>query len=193
MDPVTAIFILILFFGLLRRSRGKKVVIEQAITPVGVYPFVKKDFLLSGAESSFHDLLQSVIGSKYKIYLKVAMEELLDLNKNISASARPGYLKKISVDCADFVLCEPRQLKILCVIMLDDNHQAQEKGVKRDRFVDKAFQAASLPLIRFKANYRYSQQDIVTALKEGIKAVESKQVPKAEAELSGGNESAVPG
>ncbi len=154
MDPVTAVFILLLFFGLMRYHRDKKVIVEQTIMPSGIFPYVKKDLLLSNSEHVFYQTLQSVVGNQYHILLKVGIDDLIMVKKNISKSAKAAYLQKITGKCADFVLCKPENLEIMAVILLE-GHQ---------KFVDRAFQAAALPLIRFKPNYTYNKQEMTTML-----------------------------
>ncbi|MDQ6989030.1 MAG: DUF2726 domain-containing protein [Mariprofundaceae bacterium] len=154
MDPVTAIFILLLFFGLMRRRREKKTLVEQTIMPTGVFPYQKRTTLLTANEYALYQLLRLVLGEKFQIQLKVAMAQVLMVNKNISASARPAYLKKINVKSADFVLCDPADLRIVAVIVL----------AGQQTFVDDACKAAALPLFHLKPNYKYNHEEIRSIL-----------------------------
>ncbi len=173
MDPVTAIFILILFFGLMRRHKAKQTVVAQTVMPTGIFPYEKKSFLLNKAENALHQALQSALGNTYKIYLKVDVEELLMVKRNISASARSGYLQKINAKCADFVLCDPNTLEIICVIMLETQSSAQEADPTHKKFVDDAFKAATLPLLHFKSNYAYNQQEITASIQRVLAKAEA--------------------
>ena len=188
MDPVTAIFILILFFGLLRKRKGKQAVVEQTVMPTGIYPYEKKEFLLSGEEAGFYQLLHSIVGGKFRICMKVDMEALIDVKKNISASARQGYLKRVNQQYADFVLCREQDLRVICVILLDKKGAASEAQAEEDRFMDQAFKAASLPLIRFKLSAAYNQKAIVAALKKGINdALKPAEEQQTEAKVASQN------
>ena len=162
MDPVTAIFLLILMFGVLRRSRENKGKIDDA--PSSLVPFENVPFLLSKQEEEFLDLLKSVVVGRYIIHIKVSIKSLLQLKKYISESAKAGYWKKIHTHCADFVLCEPDTLKVVCVINLEKREKSSKENQKNEKVLKRVFKEASLPLVHFKTNYKYDENEVLAAL-----------------------------
>jgi len=167
MDPVTAIFLLILIFGVYRRSRENKNQ-EEDFIPSSYVPFESIGTLLTKQEKELLDLLKSVVVGRYIIHLKVSIKSLLRLKRNISKSARAGYWKKIEAHRADFVLCEPDSLKVVCVINLERRGQVTDGKVEYDKYMVSAFKEASLPFIHFKANYEYNENDVMKMLSAAV-------------------------
>lgn len=59
------------------------------------------------------------------------------------------YFYKISQKHVDFVICD-RSLNVLFALELDDASHDTQEAKKRDKFKDKAFKAADLPLKRLR-------------------------------------------
>jgi translation initiation factor 2 gamma subunit (eIF-2gamma) len=64
----------------------------------------------------------------------------------------------------DFVLCDPISTAIVAAIELDDKSHALDRRKRRDRFLNEAFAAANIPLIRIRAEARYD----IAAISETI-------------------------
>jgi len=125
------------------------------------FPYRVRDDFLSTAELSFFRVLTLVVGTRAVICPKVGLGDLLFVtrpNENRSAYNR------IRQKHVDFVLCDPTTLRPLFAVELDDRSHARADRAERDTFVDQAFAAASLPLIRIPAQSAYSTQDLTARL-----------------------------
>ena len=71
------------------------------------------------------------------------------------------------IDCkhVDFLLCDAKTMKPIAGIELDDKSHQREDRKERDEFVEKVFQSARLPLVRFPAKFTYSTNELSAALK----------------------------
>ena len=84
-------------------------------------------------------------------------------NKNYS------YFGKISQRHVDFLGCDPKTMKPLFGIELDDSSHNSSKKQKSDYFLNKVFEDANLPLLRIRAQREYSTREVAYKLKTFIK------------------------
>jgi hypothetical protein len=75
----------------------------------------------------------------------------------------------------DFLLCDPATMRPLAGIELDDASHARPDRQERDALVQKVFEAAGLPLVRFPAQRGYALAEVAgrlaTVLDGGAAAV----------------------
>jgi hypothetical protein len=71
----------------------------------------------------------------------------------------------------DFVLCEFTSTAILAAIELDDKSHGLPSRKRRDQFLDRAFSAAGIPLLRIRAAARYDSKAIAEAIQRMISAL----------------------
>jgi len=131
-------------------------------------PFVKKEKFFTDGERSFYHMLQSAVGDQYVIFGQVRIADLLAIKKGTPASYRQSNLNKITSKHADFVLCTPNDLTIICAIELDDKSHKRADRVERDEFLNNAFRVAGLHLIHFEAKHVYSRNEIISQLQQFI-------------------------
>lgn len=129
-------------------------------------PYKKKEYLLTKAENSFFQVLRSAVGQEYEIFAKVRLSDLLYLTKG-SDNAQ-AYRNKIFQKHIDFVLCDPVKVSPLLAIELDDLSHEKASRQERDSFVDEAFRAAELPLLRIAASRAYSPKELLGKVREYI-------------------------
>ena len=134
----------------------------------GALPYERKLTFFTPAERSFFGVLKQVVGDHYEIFGQVRVADLIVVKKGLGNSARQSFFNKIKAKHVDFVLCNPNDLTVVAAIELDDKSHNKSSRVARDKFMDAAFQAAELPLIRFKAQHSYSINDIATSLQSNI-------------------------
>jgi hypothetical protein len=106
---------------------------------------------------AFYRALRSAIGRDYLITFKVRAADLLSCSEE-SWNAGFGYM--VARHHLDFVLCDYGTTHILAAIELDDKSHEREQRQHRDAFLNEAFAAADIPLIRFRAAARYCARDI---------------------------------
>jgi len=112
------------------------------------YPYHQVDEFISPAELNFFFNLKSALGDSVQIFSKVKLSDLFyaktgDFGKNRS------YTNKIDRKHIDFLLCDPKTLKPLLGIELDDKSHQRADRQERDDFVNRVFEAAKLPLMHF--------------------------------------------
>ncbi|MCK7485399.1 MAG: DUF2726 domain-containing protein [Bacillus subtilis] len=121
------------------------------------------DEFISPAELNFFFNLKAVVGDLVHIFSKVKLSDLFyaktgDVGKNRS------YTNKIDRKHVDFLLCDPKTLKPILGIELDDKSHQRVDRQERDDFVNNVFQAAKLPVIHISVQRSYSQSELKSKL-----------------------------
>ena len=96
----------------------------------------------------------------------VRIADLLRVEKN--AKNKRAWINKILAKHIDFVLCERDSLQPLLCIELDDSSHQRPERIERDKFVDAAFDAAKLPLIRIPVSDTYPLSELRNVIRELI-------------------------
>lgn len=127
------------------------------------YPYYQVDEFITPAELNFFFNLKSVVGDSAQIFSKVKLSDLFyaktgDFGKNRS------YNNRIDRKHVDFLLCDPKTLKPILGIELDDKSHQRADRQERDDFVNHVFQAAKLPLMHVSVQRSYSQSELKSKL-----------------------------
>ena len=144
-----------LFFGWGTPAR------TEASLNLEALPYRTRDDFLSPAERSFYQVLSNIVGDRATICPKVGLADVFFVarpNENFS------YFNRIAQKHVDFLLCDPATMRPLVGIELDDRSHQRADRQERDIFVDKAFEAATLPLVRVPVQSGYSIQEIASYL-----------------------------
>jgi hypothetical protein len=158
---------------------GKK---QPAAAPVGPLPYRLRDDFLSPAELSFYHVLASVIDTRGVISAKVRLADIFFVAR---PNENKGAYNAINQKHVDFLICDPLTMKPLFAAELDDASHNRADRKERDEFVDKTFQAASLPLLHIAAQRDYNPRDIAAQIAPYIAAkVEPTPAPAAPASPS---------
>ena len=126
-------------------------------------PYVPQGALNSPTEQAFYAAVTRAVGSRAMIACKARIADVIQVRfrKRHSRDQRWWrYFRLISSKHVDLVLCEPRGGRILIAIELDDRSHGRGDRKRRDRFVDRAFASAGIPLVRFPARGRYNVREI---------------------------------
>lgn len=123
------------------------------------FPYHQVDEFISPAELNFFFNLKAVIGDSAHIFSKVKLSDLFyaktgDFGKNRS------YNNRIDRKHVDFLLCDPKTLKPILGIELDDKSHQRADRQERDDFVNNVFRAAKLPLMHIPVQRGYSQSEL---------------------------------
>ncbi|MCX7748513.1 MAG: DUF2726 domain-containing protein [Clostridia bacterium] len=121
-------------------------------------PYFKRDDLLSNSELNFYKVLQQAISDKAIILAKVRIADIIFVKAKNQEFYK--YHNKIVLKHIDFLICSPSNLNTICAIELDDSSHNKSDRIERDNFVDKVFETAKIPLIRFNNKLSYSIQEI---------------------------------
>ncbi len=124
-------------------------------------PYRLRDDFLSPAELSFYRVLRLAVKEQVVICAKVNLSDLFFVTR---PNENQKYRNKIDRKHVDFVLCHVDTMKPLVGIELDDASHQRADRVERDQFVDQAFQATGLPLVRLPAKVGYDPKGIAAQL-----------------------------
>lgn len=155
--------------------------IRQARRQTGDVSYTSRDVLLSRGEAAFFRPLRAAVGRDLLIMCKV---RLADVVTCAVTRGRHGPFASISQKHLDFVLCDPRTLRIVLAIELDDRSHDAENRKKRDRFVDEVLEGAGVRLVRFLARARYDAVYIRDCLRYELDQISG---PAARRHPAGGN------
>jgi hypothetical protein len=129
------------------------------------FPYALRDDFLSAAELSFCMVLRTVVAERLLICPKVALADLFFAKTGDHRQNRI-FLNRIDRKHVDFLLCEPKTLRPVVGIELDDKSHQRPDRRERDEFVDGVFVAAKLPLIRVPARRGYAAAELHSALNQ---------------------------
>lgn len=119
-------------------------------------PYRLTDKFLSKAERSFFGVLSHAIGEHALVFAKVRVADVLAVKPGLSASKRQSAFNRIQAKHFDFLICSLADARPLLAIELDDRSHRLAARVKRDAFLNRAAEAAGLPLLRVSAAQTYS-------------------------------------
>lgn len=154
------ILLLLLIIVFLVLALYKKKAIKGSVD----FPYQSKDVLCSPAERSFLGALDQIIGKRYRIFAKVRLADIIDIQRGLSASDRQRAFNRIAGKHIDFIICNANDLSIVGAIELDDKTHRRKGRQEREQFLDKTLEAAGVPVVRIKAQSAYYIKEISTIL-----------------------------
>lgn len=116
------------------------------------YPYEARSHLLTIPERALLHALDAAVGNRYRVAMSVRLADVIECSPK---AWRDGHGPLISSKQLDFVLCEPETTRIIAAIELDDPTHDQADRRERDEFLDRAMDAAGVPLIRVRTASRY--------------------------------------
>jgi len=126
-------------------------------TPAAM-PYYKRPSLVTKNELRFYKSLHKAVLDDFEIFAMVRIADLIRVEKGAVNSRT--WLNKILAKHIDFVLCDPHSLEPLVCIELDDSSHQRADRIERDRFVNDAFDAAELPLLRIPVETTYNAREV---------------------------------
>jgi hypothetical protein len=129
------------------------------------FPYFLRDNFLSPAEHSLYLLLLQAVGDWAMVCPKVNLSDLF-YAKSKDYSEYRIYTNKIDRKHIDFLLCDPKTVKPILGIELDDESHKRADRKERDRFVEHVFTAAKLPLARIPVRRTYNVGELRIILRE---------------------------
>ena len=125
------------------------------------YSYSAKDSVMTRAETEFFKKLHLAVNERYLVFPQVHLSALLD--HKIKGQDWGIAFRHINGKSVDFVLCDKITLRPAYAIELDDFTHDRHDRVERDVEVDRIFNEARLPLVRFK-KVNVSSDEIIQAL-----------------------------
>ncbi|MHB9131554.1 MAG: DUF2726 domain-containing protein [Armatimonadota bacterium] len=121
------------------------------------YPYKVRDDFLSAAELSLYHVLMQVVGTSAVVLTKVRLADLFFVQR---PNENRAAFNRIAQRHVDYLLCHPQTMQPLLGVELDDASHARKDRAERDDFVDNAFAAAGLPLLRVPAQRAYNTREL---------------------------------
>jgi hypothetical protein len=174
MTPIIMIFlfvavIIFFLFVAVLCVLGLFLFLQPVIKPEKIaQPYVLKTSLFTPAERSFLGCLDSVLSPEIRVFGKVRLADLFNVERTLDRSAWQSAFNKINSKHVDFILFRANDLCPLLAIELDDKTHAMEERQQRDVFLTEIFANSHLPLIRFKVQKFYRPEDIAQRLNEAM-------------------------
>ncbi len=142
--------------------------------PTPSLPYRQRDDFLSAAEHSFWSVLLAAVDGQAVLLTKVRVADILYVPK---CEGWQSHQNRIHAKHVDFVLCEQATMRPLAAIELDDSSHARAERIDRDKFLDAAFEAAGLPLLRFRVQRSYDPRAIAQELSGCFPRSEPRKKP----------------
>ena len=138
------------------------------------YPYEKRSSVMTHNEQEFYRALLSAAGRDFDVFAMVRMADLLTVRNGIAK--RQSWQSRINCKHIDFVLCDMETQRPLLAIEVDDRSHQRKDRQERDYFVDRAFDAAGLPLLRIQATRNYSADELRPAVDAAMSGERSRKL-----------------
>jgi very-short-patch-repair endonuclease len=125
------------------------------------YSYTAKDLLMTRTETEFFVKLEHAVTERYYVFPQVHLSSLLD--HHVKGQEWKYAFSHINGKSVDYVLCDRQTLRPTYAIELDDYTHEKADRRERDAEVERIFEEAELPLVRFR-NKDVSEADIIKAL-----------------------------
>jgi hypothetical protein len=128
----------------------------------------RQDTLFTAAELSFYRVLERAVGNDYRIFAKVRMADVVSPRRTVFRALWWKAFTKVSSKHVDYLLAQSDTLAIVAAIELDDRSHDEKDRKERDRFVQKVFAQAGVPLVRIEARRGYNVGEIRKRIHKAI-------------------------
>jgi hypothetical protein len=136
------------------------------------YKYLPKDSIMTKSEMDFFWTLNKVVNDRYFIFPQVHLSALLD-HKVVGQEWKYAFYH-INAKSVDYVLCSKTTLQPLYAIELDDPSHDRVDRITRDIEVERIFNEASIPLVRFRDYKNLNAADIAQTLAHARKLSNDK-------------------
>jgi hypothetical protein len=113
---------------------------------------------------NFYHVLRGTVAGWAVVCPKVSLGDLLFAQTGDYSQNR-SWMNRVDRKHVDFLLCDPKTMRPLLGIELDDASHQQPDRAERDQFVERVFAAARLPLARVSARAEYNTHDLESCLR----------------------------
>jgi very-short-patch-repair endonuclease len=135
-------------------------------------PYKVKRAILSPAELSFFGVLISELNGKAYVLSKVRLVDIFNVsNQHENWSAYNQIVQKH----IDYLICDPKTMKPLVGIELDDKSHDSASRKSRDEFLESVFRAGGLPLVRIKAKGSYNPKEIMEIIRNSMHTIQEDE------------------
>ncbi len=132
------------------------------------YPYQRRATLVTPAERRFLAVLDAACGPHYRVFAQVRVCDVLRVAPGLDASTHTTALNRITSKHVDFVVVRRDNLDIAFCLELDDRSHRQASRQSRDAFLNAAFEAAGMPLLRVPCRESYDVAQLRAMIKEAV-------------------------
>lgn len=150
---IVILYIISAIFG----GNKKKRILEKK-----PFAYTAKNAVMTASEMDFFWKLNEVVQDRYFIFPQVHLSALLD-HRIIGQDWRRAFYH-INAKSVDYVLCSKATLQPLYAIELDDPSHDRVDRMVRDVEVERIFDEANVPLVRFRDYKNLNHTDIAHSL-----------------------------
>lgn len=125
-----------------------------------VYKYTAKTLIMSKSEADFFRKLSFVAQDRYYVFPQIHLSAILD--HRVKGQDWKIAFRHINGKSVDYVLCDKETLRPAYAVELDDATHQQRDRIERDREVERIFEQAGIPLVRFSSKDT-SESEIVEA------------------------------
>jgi very-short-patch-repair endonuclease len=132
----------------------------ETISPI--YHYERRDLIMTRAENEFFKMLDEAVGQDYYVFPQVHLSSLFE--HRVQGQDWWKAFHHINRKSVDFVICDRQTVRPLAAIELDDWSHKLDKRKTRDAEVERIFQGANFPLLRFGHRGPYTPQSIAQSI-----------------------------
>jgi hypothetical protein len=132
-----------------------------------IYQYGRREYIMTKAEQNFFVMLSQTFQGKYHVFPQVHLSSILD-EKMVKGQNWKAAFKHVNGKSVDFVICDKQYAKPLVAVELDDWSHGSENRRSRDEEVERIFDAAGLPLVRFNDYKNLSVVDVENKLAHAL-------------------------
>ena len=147
--------------GAIFRMFGGRPSAETALKSTDELPYRLRDDFLSPGELAFYRVLVASVDGTATVLTKVNLSDLFFVSQPRESAK---HWNRINRKHVDFLLCDVTTMRPLVGIELDDRSHEAAKRQERDRFVERVFETAGLPLVRVPLRSGYSVNELRSVL-----------------------------
>lgn len=179
MDTILALLTLFILLGTIffaqvyfspkkYKSRAKRYKKKETFMPSkGVYGI--RGPVITQTESTFFNLLQQTVQNRWHIATKVRVADILSVNYAEGSAEWKKWFRLIGQKHADFVLFDKMTNNPLLIIELNDKSHNLLVRQERDRFLDRAYKSAHIPVLWQHAQYSYDTEKLLHTIESLIR------------------------
>jgi len=150
---IAALILVLTFRKLLSRHGGR----------ILRHPYQKHSHLFSPDDRVFHHALKAAMGGDYEIFGKIRVADVVLTKKTKTRQA----FDPLAGRHFDFVLCDKKNLAVMCGILLHDKTNPARQ-TEQDDPLKRICESVSLPLVVFHVKADYALDEIRDKLRQAM-------------------------
>ena len=144
---LVGLFAFIVIFKLISQKLSGKTQKESVAKEPTVYRYERKNYIMSRAENDFYKLLVDAAGPTNSVFPQVHLSAIIE--HRVKGQNWKGAFSHINGKSVDYVICDKVSNRPLVAVELDDSSHEAEDRRTRDTEVERIFDEAKMPLLRF--------------------------------------------